>query len=28
MSAQRNYQANTKLISTENEMMQALMQAV
>lgn len=28
MSAQRNYQANSKLISTENEMMQALMQAV
>jgi len=28
MSAQRNYQANTKLISTENDMMQALMQAV
>jgi flagellar hook protein FlgE len=28
MGAQRNYQANTKLISTENEMMQALMQAV
>lgn len=28
MSAQRNYQANTKVISTENELMQALMQAV
>ncbi|MBX5461023.1 MAG: flagellar hook-basal body complex protein [Steroidobacteraceae bacterium] len=28
MSAQRNYQANTKVISTENEMMQTLMQAV
>lgn len=28
MSAQRNYQANTKIISTENQMMQALMQAV
>jgi flagellar hook protein FlgE len=28
MSAQRNYQANTKVISTENQMMQALMQAV
>ncbi|MCH7345263.1 flagellar hook-basal body complex protein [Pelomonas sp. CA6] len=28
MSAQRNYQANTKLISTENEMVRALMQAV
>lgn len=28
MSAQRNYQANTKVISTENEMMQSLMQAV
>lgn len=28
MSAQRNYQANTKVLSTENEMMQALMQAV
>lgn len=28
MSAQRNYQANTKVISAENEMMQNLMQAV
>src|SRR5690606_34870832 len=28
MSAQRNYQANTKVISTQNEMMRALMQAV
>ncbi|HEY0685245.1 MAG TPA: flagellar hook-basal body complex protein [Steroidobacter sp.] len=28
MSSQRNYQANTKVIATENEMMQALMQAV
>ncbi|AKJ30350.1 flagellar hook protein FlgE [Caldimonas brevitalea] len=28
MSAQRNYQANTKVISTHNEMMQSLMQAV
>lgn len=28
MSAQRNYQANTKVISTQNEMMQTLMQAV
>lgn len=28
MSAQRNYQANTKVISTENEMMQTLMQAI
>jgi len=28
MSAQRNYQANTKVISTENEMMQTLMQAL
>jgi flagellar hook protein FlgE len=28
MSSQRNYQANTKVISTENEMMQSLMQAV
>ncbi|MCW7536538.1 flagellar hook-basal body complex protein [Aquabacterium sp. A7-Y] len=28
MSAQRNYQANTKVISTQNEMMQSLMQAV
>jgi len=28
MSAQRNYQANTKVISAENEMMQSLMQAV
>lgn len=28
MSAQRNYQANTKVISTENEMMRSLMQAV
>lgn len=28
MSAQRNYQANTKVIATENEMMQALMQAL
>lgn len=28
MSAQRNYQANTKVLSTENEMMQSLMQAV
>jgi flagellar hook protein FlgE len=28
MSAQRNYQANTKVISAENEMMQTLMQAV
>ena len=28
MSAQRNYQANTKVISTQNDMMQTLMQAV
>ncbi len=28
MSAQRNYQANTKVISTESQMMQALMQAI
>ena len=28
MSAQRNYQANTKVISTQNEMMQTLMQAL
>jgi flagellar hook protein FlgE len=28
MTAQRNYQANTKVISAENEMMQNLMQAV
>lgn len=28
MTAQRNYQANTKVISTENEMMQTLMQAL
>jgi flagellar hook protein FlgE len=28
MSAQRNYQANTKVLSTENEMMQSLMQAI
>lgn len=28
MSAQRNYQANTKIISAENEMMQTLMQAL
>lgn len=28
MSAQRNYQANTKVISTENEMMQTLMQSL
>lgn len=28
MSAQRNYQANAKVISTENQMIQALMQAV
>ncbi len=28
MSAQRNYQANTKVISTADEMMQSLMQAV
>ncbi|WP_332673151.1 flagellar hook protein FlgE [Aromatoleum sp.] len=28
MSAQRNYQANTKVISTENEMVQTLMQAL
>lgn len=28
MSAQRNYQANTKVISTQNEMMRSLMQAV
>ncbi len=28
MTSQRNYQANTKVISTENEMMQTLMQAV
>lgn len=28
MSAQRNYQANTKVISTENDLMQTLMQAV
>ncbi|MBB6562533.1 flagellar hook protein FlgE [Acidovorax soli] len=28
MSSQRNYQANTKVISTENEMMQSLMQAI
>ncbi|HEX3141171.1 MAG TPA: flagellar hook-basal body complex protein, partial [Rhizobacter sp.] len=28
MGAQRNYQANTKVLSTENEMMQTLMQAL
>ncbi|MFT3857269.1 MAG: flagellar hook-basal body complex protein [Aquabacterium sp.] len=28
MSAQRNYQANTKVISAENELMQSLMQAI
>ncbi|MFT7723741.1 MAG: flagellar hook-basal body complex protein [Roseateles sp.] len=28
MSAQRNYQANTKVISTESQVMQALMQAI
>jgi flagellar hook protein FlgE len=28
MSSQRNYQANTKVISTESEMMQSLMQAI
>ena len=28
MTSQRNYQANTKVISTENDMMQSLMQAV
>jgi flagellar hook protein FlgE len=28
MSSQRNYQANSKVIATENEMMQSLMQAV
>lgn len=28
MTAQRNYQANTKVISTENQVIQALMQAV
>ncbi|HVL44675.1 MAG TPA: flagellar hook-basal body complex protein [Acidovorax sp.] len=28
MSSQRNYQANTKVISTENQMMQSLMQAI
>ncbi|UGA37176.1 flagellar hook-basal body complex protein [Chromobacterium haemolyticum] len=28
MTAQRNYQANTKVISTENQTIQALMQAV
>lgn len=28
MSSQRNYQANTKVISTESEMMQTLMQAI
>lgn len=28
MGAQRNYQANTRIISTESELMQALMQAV
>ena len=28
MGAQRNYQANTKVISAENEMMQSLMQAL
>lgn len=28
MTSQRNYQANTKVISTESDMMQALMQAV
>lgn len=28
MSAQRNYQANTKVISTENELVQTLMQAL
>jgi flagellar hook protein FlgE len=28
MTAQRNYQANTKVISTESQMMQSLMQAV
>ena len=28
MTSQRNYQANTKIISTENQMMQSLMQAI
>ena len=28
MSAQRNYQANTKVISAQSEMMQSLMQAI
>jgi flagellar hook protein FlgE len=28
MTSQRNYQANSKVISTENAMMQALMQAM
>jgi flagellar hook protein FlgE len=28
MTSQRNYQANTKVISTESDMMQSLMQAV
>jgi len=28
MGAQQNYQANSKVLSTENEMMRALMQAL
>ena len=28
MAAQRNYQANSKVISTQNDVMQALMQAI
>jgi len=28
MSSQRNYQANSKVIAAQNEMMQSLMQAV
>jgi flagellar hook protein FlgE len=28
MTAQRNYQANSKVLTTENQMMQALMQAL
>jgi flagellar hook protein FlgE len=28
MGAQRNYQANTKVISTQNEIMQSLMQVM
>jgi flagellar hook protein FlgE len=28
MTSQRNYQANSKVLTTENQMMQALMQAL